>query len=191
MGCGWFLPEAEVSIVNVVASAVLQHTIDLDAITKSFPNAEYRPEQFPGLVFRLKKPRTATLIFHSGKMVCTGAKSAVQAVKAVDKVVKELKSHGIIIMGRPKTQVQNIVSSVSLGGKIDLEKVTYQLEKTIYEPEQFPGLIYRMDQPKVVILIFSTGKLVVTGAKKEQEVYEAVNKLQGRLEEEKIIFYED
>jgi len=185
------LPEAEISIVNVVASAVLQHTIDLDAITKSFPNAEYRPEQFPGLVFRLKKPRTATLIFHSGKMVCTGAKSAVQAVKAVDKVVKELKSHGIIIMGRPKTQVQNIVASVALGGKIDLEKVTYQLEKTIYEPEQFPGLIYRMDQPKVVILIFSTGKLVITGAKKEQEVYEAVNKLQRRLEEEKIIFYED
>jgi len=105
--------------------------------------------------------------------------------------VKELKSHGIIIMGRPKTRVQNIVASASLGGKIDLEKSVYQLEKTIYEPEQFPGLIYRMDQPKVVILIFSTGKLVITGAKKEQEVHEAVNKLQGRLEEEKIIFYED
>jgi len=185
------LPEAEISIVNVVASAVLQHTIDLDAITKSFPNAEYRPEQFPGLVFRLKKPRTATLIFHSGKMVCTGSKSSAQAVKAVDKVVKELKSHGIIIMGKPKTQIQNIVTSVSLCGKVDLEKVTYQLEKTIYEPEQFPGLIYRMDQPKVTILIFSTGKLVVTGAKKEQEVYDAVNKLQRRLEKEKIIFYNE
>ena len=185
------MPEAEISIVNVVASAVLQHTIDLDAITKSFPNAEYRPEQFPGLVFRLKKPKTATLIFHSGKMVCTGAKSSVQAVKAVEKVVKELKSHGIIIMGRPKTRVQNIVASVSLGGKIDLEKATYKLEKTIYEPEQFPGLIHRMNQPKVVILIFSTGKLVITGAKKEQEVHEAVNKLQSRLEEEKAIFYGD
>ncbi len=185
------MPEAELSIVNVVASAVLQHTIDLEAIIKSFPTAEYRPEQFPGLVFRIKKPKTTTLIFHSGKMVCTGSKSSVQAVKTVEKVVKELKSHGIIIMGRPKTRVQNIVSSVSLGGKIDLEKVTYKLEKTIYEPEQFPGLIYRMDQPKVVILIFATGKLVVTGAKKEQEVHEAVNKLQRRLEEEKIIFYED
>ncbi len=185
------MPEAEISIVNVVATAALDHTIDLDGITKSFPRAEYRPEQFPGLVFRIKKPKTATLIFHSGKMVCTGAKSSAQAVKAVDKVVKELKSHGIIIIGRPKTQVQNIVASASLGGKVDLEKVTYQLEKTIYEPEQFPGLIYRMDQPKVVILIFSTGKLVVTGAKKEQEVYEAVNKLQSRLEKEKIIFYEE
>ena len=185
------MPEAEISIVNVVATAALDHKIDLDGITKSFPAAEYRPEQFPGLVFRLMKPKTATLIFHSGKMVCTGSKSAAQAVKTVDKVVRELKSHGIIIMGRPKTQIQNIVASVSLGGKIDLEKATYKLEKTMYEPEQFPGLIYRVDQPKVVILIFSTGKLVVAGAKKEQEVYEAVNKLQGRLEEEKIIFYED
>ena len=185
------MPEAEISIVNVVASAALKHTIDLEGIIKSFPTAEYRPEQFPGLVFRLKKPKTATLIFHSGKMVCTGAKSSAQAVKTVDKVVKELKSHGIIIVGRPKTQVQNIVASVSLGGKIDLEKSVYKLGKIMYEPEQFPGLIYRMAQPKVVILIFSTGKLVVTGAKKEQEVYEAVNKLQRRLEEEKIIFYEE
>ncbi len=185
------MPEAEISIVNVVATAALDHKIDLEGIIKAFPTAEYRPEQFPGLVFKIKKPKTTTLIFHSGKMVCTGAKSTAQAIRAVDKVVKELKSHGIIIMGRPKTRVQNIVASVSLGGKIDLEKATYQLEKNMYEPEQFPGLIYRMDQPKVVILIFSTGKLVITGAKKEQYVYEAVSKLQARLEEETIIFYED
>jgi len=185
------LPEAEINIVNVVATAALEHKIDLEGIIKSFPTAEYRPEQFPGLVFRLKKPKTTTLIFHSGKMVCTGSKSSVQAVKAVDKVVKELKSHGIIIMGRPKTQVQNIVASASLGGKIDLEKSVYKLGKIIYEPEQFPGLIHRMDQPKVVILIFSTGKLVITGAKKEQEVHEAVNKLQSKLEQEKAIFYDD
>ena len=185
------MPEAEINIENVVATAALEHKVDLDGITKSFPTAEYRPEQFPGLVFRLKKPKTATLIFHSGKMVCTGARSTVQAVKVIDKVVKELKSHGIIIMGRPKTRVQNIVASASLGGKIDLEKSVYKLGKIMYEPEQFPGLIHRMDQPKVVILIFSTGKLVVTGAKKEQEVHEAVNKLQSKLEQEKAIFYDD
>ena len=182
---------AVINIENVVASAILQHTIDLDAITKSFPTAEYRPEQFPGLVFRLKKPKTATLIFNSGKMVCTGAKSEGQAIKAVDKVVKELKSHGIIIMGKPKTQIQNIVASAGLGGRIDLEKATYKLSKTMYEPEQFPGLIYRMSDPKVVILLFASGKLVCTGARKEEEVYTAVNKLHKNLEEEKIIYYEN
>lgn len=182
--------KAAINIENVVASAVLQHTIDLDAITKSFPTAEYRPEQFPGLVFRLKKPKTATLIFNSGKMVCTGAKSEGQAKKAVDKVVKELKSHGIIIMGKPQTQIQNIVASASLSGRIDLEKATYKLGKTMYEPEQFPGLIYRMASPKVVILLFASGKLVCTGARKEEDVFAAVSKLHKNLEDEKIIHYE-
>ncbi|MFH1328494.1 MAG: TATA-box-binding protein [Candidatus Bathyarchaeota archaeon] len=179
-----------VSIENVVASASLEHTVDLDAITKAFPTAEYRPEQFPGLVFRLKKPKTATLIFNSGKMVCTGAKSEMQAIKAVEKVVRELKAQGIVIMGKPTTKIQNIVASANLYGKIDLEKAAYQLEKTLYEPEQFPGLIYRMAVPKVVILLFASGKLVCTGAKKETEVYQAVNKLHQKLEDEEIIYYE-
>jgi len=182
---------AVINIENVVASSGLQHKLDLDAITKAFPTAEYRPEQFPGLVFRLKKPKTATLIFSSGKMVCTGAKSEGQAIKAVDKVVKELKNHGIIIMGRPQTKIQNIVASAGLGGRIDLEKATYKLGKTMYEPEQFPGLIYRMVSPKVVILLFASGKLVCTGAKKEEEVYTAVNKLHKNLEVEEIIHYEE
>jgi len=179
-----------ITIENVVASASLDHPVDLDAIVKLFPTAEYRPEQFPGLVFRLKKPKTATLIFNSGKMVCTGAKSETQAIKAVDKVIRELKSRGIVIMGKPKTQIQNIVASASLNGRIDLEKATYKLTKTMYEPEQFPGLIHRMDDPKVVILLFASGKLVCTGAKREEEVYQAVNKLHKKLEEEKIIYYE-
>ena len=178
-----------VTIENVVASATLDHPVDLDAITRLFPTAEYRPEQFPGLVFRLKKPKTATLIFNSGKMVCTGAKSEGQAIKAVDKVIKELKSHGIVIMGKPKTKIQNIVASASLGGRIDLEKSTYSLKRTMYEPEQFPGLIYRMDDPKVVILLFASGKLVCTGAKKEAEVHRAVAILQQTLEEKGLIAY--
>ncbi|MEM3737073.1 MAG: TATA-box-binding protein [Candidatus Bathyarchaeia archaeon] len=182
--------KATVNIENVVASATLEHTVDLDAITKSFPTAEYRPEQFPGLVFRLKKPKTATLIFNSGKMVCTGAKSEAQAIKAVEKVVKELKSRGIVIIGKTKTQIQNIVASANLNGHIDLEQAAYRLGRTLYEPEQFPGLIYRMDEPKVVILLFASGKLVCTGAKKEEEVYASVNKLHQRLEDEKIIHYD-
>jgi len=182
--------KAIINIENVVASASLEHTIDLDAVTKAFPTAEYRPEQFPGLVFRIKKPKTATLIFHSGKMVCTGAKSETQAKKAVERVVKELKSHGIIIMGKQKTLIQNIVASANLSGRIDLEEATYRLGRTLYEPEQFPGLIYRMDEPKVVILLFASGKLVCTGAKMEDQVYQAVNKLHQRLEDEKIIHYD-
>ncbi|MGB9842229.1 MAG: TATA box-binding protein, partial [Candidatus Bathyarchaeales archaeon] len=84
----------------------------------------------------------------------------------------------------------NIVASAGLGGMIDLEKAAYTLGKTMYEPEQFPGLIYRMDEPKVVILLFASGKLVCTGAKREQDVYDAVQKLHALLEEKKLIFYD-
>jgi transcription initiation factor TFIID TATA-box-binding protein len=182
--------KAVINIQNVVASATLGQDLDLSSIVRAFPGVEYRPESFPGLVFRLKKPKTAILIFSTGKMVCTGAKSERQSRKAVMKVVDELKRNGIVISGKPDTKIQNIVASVELGGSIDLEKITYSLEKTMYEPEQFPGLIYRMDEPKVVILIFSSGKLVCTGAKKEEEVYRAVTILQKTLEEKELIRYE-
>jgi transcription initiation factor TFIID TATA-box-binding protein len=182
--------KAIINIENVVASATLNQKVDLNAVVKSYPGVEYRPEQFPGLVFRLKRPKTATLIFNSGKMVCTGAKSEKEARRAVMKVIKELKKGGIIIISKPELKIQNIVASASLGGMIDLEKAAYTLGKTMYEPEQFPGLIYRMDEPKVVILLFASGKLVCTGAKKEQDVFDAVHKLHGVLEDQTLIFYD-
>jgi transcription initiation factor TFIID TATA-box-binding protein len=182
--------KATISIENVVASATLNQKVDLNAVVKGYPGVEYRPEQFPGLVFRLKRPKTATLIFSSGKMVCTGAKSEKEAKRAVMKVVKELKKGGIIIISKPELKIQNIVASGGLGGMIDLEKAAYSLGHSMYEPEQFPGLIYRMEEPKVVILLFASGKLVCTGAKREPDVYVAVDKLHSLLEETSLIFYE-
>jgi transcription initiation factor TFIID TATA-box-binding protein len=177
-------------IQNIVASASINQTINLNLIVEKFPHVEYRPKVFPGLVFRLKKPKTATLIFGTGKMVCTGAKSEEAARKAVNKVARELKKQGIIsVANKPVVHIQNIVASGELGGEIDLESVVYKLRRVMYEPEQFPGAVYRMDNPRVVFLIFSAGKLVCVGAKKEQEVYDAVNKLQKILEENEVIFY--
>lgn len=181
--------QATISIQNVVASATLEQDIDLDSIARTFSGIEYHPQQFPGLVFRLKKPKAVALIFRSGKMVCTGSRSERQARKAVLRVVDELKKNGIVIVGKPNIQIQNIVASIGLGGSIDLEKATYSLDKTIYEPEQFPGLIYRMDDPKVVILLFTSGNLVCTGAKEEEEVYRAVTRLQETLEKKGLIHY--
>jgi len=189
---GFLMPKtkANIKIQNVVASGTLNQKIDLNAIVKGFPGVDYRPETFPGLIFKLRRPKTTTLIFSSGKMICTGAKSGKESHRAIMKVVKELEKGGIIIINKPDVKVVNIVSSVSLGGKVDLEKAVYSLEKSMYEPEQFPGLIYRMDEPKVVILIFASGNLVCTGAKKEQDVYDAVHKLHENLEEQNLIFYE-
>jgi transcription initiation factor TFIID TATA-box-binding protein len=184
------LGKAFINIENVVALASLKQEIDLNSIVQSSPSAEYRPETFAGLVYRLKKPKTATLIFSSGKIICTGAKSKRQAKKAVMKVVDELKQKGIVILGKPDITITNIVASGGLGGTIDLEKSIYSLERTMYEPEQFPGLIYRMKDPKVVILLFTSGNIVVTGAKKAEEVHHAVTMLQKTLRATELVHYE-
>lgn len=180
--------KATVTIENVVASAILNQRISLFDIVNTFDNVDYRPEQFPGLVFRLKKPQTATLIFSSGKMVCTGSKSEKSAIKAIHKVVNELKKKKIVIHGKPEITIQNIVASASLPARVDIERTAAILERTMYEPEQFPGLIYRMTDPKVVMLIFASGKLVCTGAKHESQVYEAVDKLYKQLQDNDLLY---
>ena len=180
--------DLDITVVNVVASASLDQKIDLLAILKVFRNVEYRPKQFPGLVFRLKRPKTATLIFASGKMVCTGARSEKLARRAVHKVVRELKNNGIIVKGKPKIVIQNMVASANLHGAIDLETAADILENVMYEPEQFPGLIYRMAEPKTVLLLFASGKIVCTGAKSEEMVHESVLKIYGVLEDYDLFF---
>jgi transcription initiation factor TFIID TATA-box-binding protein len=184
------LKDLDVSVENVVATASLGQKLDLIAIMKAFRNVEYRPKKFPGLVFRLKRPKTATLLFSTGKMVCTGAKSEKLARSAIRKVVRELKNNGIIILGTPKVEIQNIVASADIHGKVDLEAAADVLENVMYEPEQFPGLIYRMGDPKVVILIFTSGKLVCTGGKSAEMVDVAVARLHGILEDYDLIYYD-
>ena len=179
-----------VSVENVVASADVGQKMNLNEITRTFPDVEYHPDRFPGLVFRLKTPKTATLIFTSGKMVCTGSKSEELARKAVKTVVQKLRKEGIKIKKDAVVTVQNIVSSINLRGKINLEKAARTLPRSMYEPEQFPGVIHRMLDPKTVILIFASGKLVCTGAKTEKDVYRSVNNLHSLLEEKDLMMYD-
>ena len=141
--------------------------------------AEYEPEQFPGLIYRLKDPKAAALLFSSGKVVCTGTKSLEQVKVAIKKVTSQIEKAGIHIKSEPKIEVQNIVATFDLEQKINLSSIAISLglEKVEYEPEQFPGLVFRMDTPKVVLLLFGSGKVVCTGARKPQDVEDAVNKI--------------
>ena len=179
-----------ISIVNVVASADISQKLDLNEITKKFPDVEYHPDQFPGLVFRLQSPKTATLIFTSGKMVCTGSSSEDIARQAIKRVILKLKKEKIRIKNEVSITVQNIVASINLGGKIHLEQAARTLPRSMHEPEQFPGLIHRLIDPKTVMLLFSSGKLVSTGSKKESGVFRAVNNLHMVLEEKKLMMYD-
>jgi len=187
--------EPIITIENIVASATVKHGIELSSVAKAFPDVGYRPGRFPGLVFRLKKPKTSTLIFGSGRMICTGARSEKEAERALRKLVKVLKEGGILMMGKPEIKVVNVVATVNLGGSVDLLEL-YEAERgmrgrIVYEPEQFPGLIYRMEVPRAVFLIFSSGKLVCTGARKEEDVHQAVMELHQKLEQKNLIHHKE
>ena len=181
--------EPEVKIVNVVATVKVNQEINLRRILEKIPQAEYDPKRFPGLVYRLTKPRTAILIFGSGNMVITGAKAEEDVYKAVDRLINTLVSKRILSNAKPNIKIENVVASGNLRGTIDLEAAAEMLEYAIYEPEEFPGLIYSMKEPRVVILLFASGKIVCTGARGERQVYKAVEKLKKELEEKYLIFY--
>jgi transcription initiation factor TFIID TATA-box-binding protein len=174
---------AVIKIENVVASTSLGAELDLQAIALALDGAEYEPEQFPGLIYRLKEPKTATLLFRSGKAVCTGGKSLEQVKIAIGKVAKQVEAAGVSIKKDPKIEVQNIVATSDFGSKINLNAIamTLGLENVEYEPEQFPGLVYRLAVPKVVVLLFGSGKLVCTGARKPEDVEIAVDKITEEL----------
>ena len=167
-----------ISIENVVATGKVNQSLDLTEIAAKFSHAEYEPDRFPGLVFRLTSPKTSTLIFRTGNMVCTGSRAEDQANIALNTVVKKLRANKIKVKGKPLVKVQNIVASVAR-----------QLPRSMYEPEQFPGVILRVSEPRAVFLVFSSGKLVCTGAKKEEDIFAAVNKLHATLEERDLMIY--
>ncbi|HTY90809.1 MAG TPA: TATA-box-binding protein [Methanocella sp.] len=173
-----------IKIENVVASTAIGHGIDLKSMTLELEGAEYDPKQFPGLVYRTKNPRTASLIFSSGKIVCTGAKNIADVDTGLKIVFTKMESIGIKVMPNPDITVQNIVASADLGSVLNLNSIAISLglENIEYEPEQFPGLVYRLDAPRVVLLLFGSGKLVVTGGKKPKDAEDAVERIVKELE---------
>ena len=176
--------EVEYKIENVVATVVVEITekIDLIQIARKLADVEYNPERFPGLVMRIQKPRATFLIFSTGKMVVTGLRQATDAKNAVKQAVKNIQNTGVKI-SNPEITIQNIVASGDLHTNIDLNMAAVVMEYAMYEPEVFPGLIYRLKEPKTVFLIFSTGKIVCTGAKNKEIVREAVIKLNKQVYE--------
>jgi len=170
-----------IKIENVVASASLNVPIKLEKLVSNLDNVEYEPEQFPGLVLRLKDPKAAALIFSSGKVVCTGAKSPKDSKLVISKIVTKMNRIGIKIPKNYRVQLENIVASAKLNRELNLNNIAFSLENTEYEPEQFPGLVYRMDNPRVTFLLFGSGKIICTGGRSIEDVKRAVAKIDKRL----------
>lgn len=173
--------DSDLTIQNIVATSSLGKPVSLTKLAKSTNNTEYNPEQFPGLVLRIKKPKSAVLVFSSGNLVCTGTKSVAQVKEVIEQVIKQLGKIGVRITDKPKITVQNIVASGTINVDLNLNILALELENTEYEPEQFPGLVYKLDEPTTTFLLFSNGKLVCTGTKNKQQLDDAMEQLRKNI----------
>jgi len=170
-------------IQNIVATASLGKDVPLTKLAKTNPNTEYNPEQFPGLVLRVKKPKSAVLVFSSGNLVCTGTKSIAQVKEVIQDDIRQLKKIGVKVTITPKITVQNIVASGSIDVNLNLNLLALELENTEYEPEQFPGLVYKLVEPNATFLLFSNGKMVCTGTKNRPQLEDSMKQLNKKIKE--------
>lgn len=161
------------TLQNIVATVNLACRLDLKTIALHARNAEYNPKRFAAVIMRIREPKTTALIFASGKMVVTGAKSEDDSKLASRKYARIIQKLGFNAKFTD-FKIQNIVGSCDVKFPIRLEGLAFNHGPfSSYEPELFPGLIYRMVKPKIVLLIFVSGKIVLTGAKQRSEIYEA------------------
>jgi len=175
--------KTSLKIQNIVATTSLGKDVPLTKLAKTITNTEYNPEQFPGLVLRIKQPKSAVLVFSSGNLVCTGTKSISQVKQVIEQVIKTLKKINVKITDKPKITVQNIVASGSINISLNLNFLALELENTEYEPEQFPGLVYKLIEPNATFLLFSNGKLVCTGTKNNKQLEDSMTQLIKRIKE--------
>jgi transcription initiation factor TFIID TATA-box-binding protein len=169
--------EESLKVQNIVATTSLGKEVSLTKLARTQPNTEYNPDTFPGLVLRIKKPKSAVLVFSSGNLVCTGTKSIAQVKEVVQQVIKQLRKINVRVTDKPKINVQNIVASGSIDLDLNLNTLSLELENTEYEPEQFPGLVYKLEDPTATFLLFSNGKLVCTGTKNKQQLDDSMKQL--------------
>ncbi len=172
------MPKVKTRIENVVVSVTYEGTkFDLEKLARTVDGVDHNPEIFPGAVYKLEEPHASFLIFSSGKMNCVGAKSLGDAKLAIKRLTRKLQRSGVEIKSEPQIKVQNIVASIDFGRGFDLEEIARNFENTEYEPEVFPGLVFRLDDPKVVVLLFVSGKGVCAGARSGRDVERAAERI--------------
>lgn len=169
--------QSSFKIQNIVATTSLEKPVPLAKLARTQPNTEYNPETFPGLVLRIKEPKSAVLVFSSGNLVCTGTKSLSQVKQVIQEVIKQLKKINVKITTVPKITIQNIVASGNIDLKLNLNFLALEMENTEYEPEQFPGLVYKLIEPNATFLLFTNGKLVCTGTKNKKQLEDSIQQL--------------
>jgi len=174
--------EFNLKVQNIVAFTALDKTVLLDTLLEKVENTEWHPEKFPGLIYRMKDPKAAALIFPQGKIVCTGTKSLEELDIAMHKIVNRIGEAGIAIPDKFDTKVENIVACSKIEGNLNLEKIAVSLENSEFEPESFPGLVYRIKEPRVAFLLFTSGRIVCAGARDVESIQRALHIFKEHLE---------
>jgi len=143
--------------------------INLRQVALQSKNAEYNPKRFSGVIMRISNPKSTALIFKTGKIVCTGTNSVDSSKTAAKKYAKIIKKIGYPVRFT-NFRIQNIVGSCDVKFQVSLNKIQNGNDAlSTYNPETFPGLIYRMPEPKLTLLLFKSGKLVFIGAKDKEQ----------------------
>jgi len=190
------LSRVKLRVENIVASVDLFTPLNLDGVMTALQNpnlggflaaSRFNPAEFPGIICHFNEPRVAILLFRTGKSVVTGGKSFDDIQAAVSKLVKVLSKIGVKFHRTPEIVLQNMVFSGDLGREFNVDTVALVLPNCEFEPEIFPGVIYRVREPKAVILLFSSGKIVCSGVKSEHDAWEAVRKLLKELEKYELV----
>lgn len=172
-------------VVNAVGSGDLGIEIDLNRLASDVKEVEFDPYKYPGAYVRLEGVGPLITVYRTGKYIITGSKSDEEAYSCRKQFLKLLTEAGVL--NEPEDawfSMQNYVCTGELDQVQNLNALAIGLglEYTEYEPEQFPGLVFRSDDHPVVILIFASGKVVVTGAKDIDAAEEAFQSLKEDLD---------
>jgi transcription initiation factor TFIID TATA-box-binding protein len=172
-----------VRIDNIVAYAKISESFEIEKLAEMITDFEYKPEEFNGVTFRLDFPKAAVLILNNGKVFCTGVKTIEDAKSSIHKAIEKIKAANINIETNPNIDIQNIVASTDVGRELHLISISKGLimDHVNYKPEEFPGLIYKIDNLGAVVIVFSSGRIVTTGTRTIESASKAIELMKEKL----------
>jgi len=173
----------KINVENIVASAQISAGFDVKQLSEKILDFKYNSDEFAGATIKLDDPKTAVLVFPDGKLICTGAKNMDEVDKSIKNTMKKIQSVGITTRAKATVEIQNIVASVNLNKEMHLSSISkgLLLQHVDYQPDKFPGLIYKIEEYGATLLLFDSGKLVCTGTKSIEDATSAIDMMKDKL----------
>ena len=173
----------KIQIENIIAYAQISKLFDIKLLSEKIADSIYNPSEFDGLSIKYDNEKIAVIVLGTGKVVCTGAKEITDAIDKIKKVTSQIKKIGFKIKKDYKVKIENIIVSTDLKKELNLASLATKLfpQEVDYQPEVFPGLVYKMDDLQTILIIFNSGKIVCTGAKSIDDATNSIKKMEEKL----------